>query len=65
MEVGGGMDPSGGDPAKIEILLEACDRIEGAAMKFRDPEEREYRAGMRDAVAVLHGWMRGMGWGGR
>lgn len=59
------MDPSGGDPAKITILLEACDRIEAMSKKFNHPEEREYRGGMRDAVAVLHGWMRSMGWGGR
>jgi hypothetical protein len=51
------VDESSGDSAELRILKEAYDRIVDQAAKFSFPEEREYRAGMRDGAAMIQRMM--------
>ena len=44
------------DPTII-ALQQVYDRIIAQANKFSEPEEREYRAGMRDGAAVVQHYM--------
>jgi hypothetical protein len=69
MEVGGGMDPSGGDSTgdrqvglseqeKIRQAVDIALRSVGAmilmtAARYDDPTERDYRDGMRQAARLV------------
>ena len=41
------------------ILVDAADRMRALADLYSDPEEREYRQGMRDAAGQLRNWADG------